>query len=90
MPNQNTRRFPFAVGNMVLALMFFLAGFTGIFGGQHLESAAWFSLTAGALLLGSESTPWNRLPLWRRALGGLTVAAGVALILYRLALTLGS
>lgn len=71
---------PRAVGNGLLAVLFLSLGALNAFSGEAMDAAVWFSLGGALAVLGSESTPWNEIKLWRRVVGAGLTGLGVALI----------
>lgn len=71
---------PLVVGNALAAILFLSLGVVNVVSANYFGSTIWFCLGAALLVLGNEATPWQFIPVWRRAVGLALLALGLILI----------
>ena len=74
---------PRAIGNILVMVMFASLGLVDVISRRYVEAILWLSLAAALGSFGSESTPWAKIPGWRRAAGMIVLAVGVALFAFQ-------
>lgn len=84
MSSNQSRSKPIAIGNGLLSVMFLALAAASSLDSEWLDAGVWACLGAAMLTLGSEATPWNKIPAWRRLIGSALFVLGVAALLVRL------
>lgn len=70
---------PRAIGNLLVLIIFASLGVVDLLARRYLDASLWLTLAVAFAALGSESTPWQQIPKWRKGAALLLLAVSAIL-----------